>query len=120
VTPNWQSAWMGATLIMRESNSMLQTILAILAFATLDTMVRIDYMLFYSLPKNNKHTFSGTLTEPHCYKSKCNVEIHYGNYLKRQCIPIYYKDLCCPIEWKCRKQYGFSFILSAPFDNFKF
>lgn len=38
----------------------------------------------------------------HCYKINCNIELHYFEKIKENCVPIYYKkDDCCPIGWRC-------------------
>lgn len=41
---------------------------------------------------------------PNCMPIDCGFELRHLSQLRDGCIPIYFKnDLCCPIEFKCRK-----------------
>lgn len=38
----------------------------------------------------------------HCHKINCNMDLHYSDRMRQNCIPIFYKtDDCCPIDWRC-------------------
>lgn len=42
---------------------------------------------------------------PHCSQSQCNILAHHNEDLHKGCIPVYYKSVCCPIEFRCRKSF---------------
>ncbi|XP_046674739.1 uncharacterized protein LOC124363533 [Homalodisca vitripennis] len=46
-------------------------------------------------------SFNGTLMEPWCTKIGCDLELHGGEHLAKGCAPIYSKNFCCPIDWRC-------------------
>lgn len=50
--------------------------------------------------------FNATLKmseNPSCMPIDCGIELRYLQRLRDGCIPIYFKNGCCPIEFKCRK-----------------
>lgn len=51
-----------------------------------------------------KAGFEGKFEEPFCKDVSCDVELHYGSRIRKNCVPVYYgKQGCCPIDWKCRE-----------------
>lgn len=50
--------------------------------------------------------FNATLKlseNPNCMLIDCGIELRNLKRLRDGCIPIYFKNGCCPIEFKCRK-----------------
>ncbi|KAF6214097.1 hypothetical protein GE061_011828 [Apolygus lucorum] len=50
--------------------------------------------------------FNGSLTEPWCRRTSCDMYLHYLSYIKDGCLPTYYTpDDCCPVPiFRCPKE----------------
>lgn len=46
--------------------------------------------------------FKGKYVEPFCKKVNCGTGFR-GFHIQNKCAPVFYEELCCPIEWECRK-----------------
>lgn len=36
-----------------------------------------------------------------CIKNDCNIELDEMTSVRKGCIPMYHKDICCPYDWRC-------------------
>lgn len=41
-------------------------------------------------------------SNPNCKRIDCGVEMRHLNEIRRGCVPVYFENHCCPIDYKCR------------------
>lgn len=57
---------------------------------------------------------------PNCRKIDCLYELHRFNSLRQGCVPLFFKNRCCAIGFRCRKCFGITYIFHPTQMNSEF